>query len=99
MNITKNQDGNVMTFELEGWLDAQAAPELEAALDALPEDASELVFECQALEYVSSAGIRQFVAAHKKMGGKFKLRNVSAEIMDVLNMTGLTKRLTIERRH
>ncbi len=96
MNITKDQDGNKMTFELGGWLDAQAAPELEAALASLPEDVTELVFECKALEYVSSAGIRQFVAAHKRMGGKFKLQNVSAEIMDVLNMTGLSKRLTIE---
>lgn len=95
MKIEKKQDGEKMTFELEGWLDTQAAPELEQALAEIPEGVTELVIDCTALEYISSSGLRQFVAAHKQMKGAFTLANVSAEIMDVLNMTGFSKKLHI----
>ena len=95
MKIVKKQDGNIMTFSLVGWLDAQAAPDLEAAIDSIPENADKLVFDCSTLEYVSSAGIRQFVAAHKKMNGELTIKGLSPEIMDILKMTGLDKRLNI----
>lgn len=95
MKINTKKDGQKMTFELEGWLDTQAAPQLEEELDKLGEDVTELNFDCSALEYISSSGLRQLVAAHKKMKGAFTISNVSAEIMDVLNMTGMSKRLNI----
>ena len=93
MKIEKIQNGDSVTLALQGWLDTQAAPELEKELG---DDVKSLEFDCKALEYVSSSGIRQFVAAYKKMSGNFKLTGVSAEIMDVLNMTGISKRITIE---
>lgn len=96
MKIEKTQTGDRMTFMLEGWLDAQAAPELEAELNSLTADVQKLLFDCKSLEYISSSGIRQFVAAHKQMNGNFTLIHVSAEIMDVLNMTGVAKKLNIE---
>ena len=96
MKIEKIQNGDSVTLALQGWLDTQAAPELEKELEGLGDDVKSLEFDCKALEYVSSSGIRQFVAAYKKMSGNFKLTGVSAEIMDVLNMTGISKRITIE---
>ena len=95
MKINTKRDGGKMTFELEGWLDTQAAPQLEEELDRLGEDVPELTFDCSALEYISSSGLRQLVAAYKKMKGAFTICNASAEVMDVLNMTGLSKRLNI----
>ena len=47
------------------------------------------------LEYISSAGLRLIVAAYKKMNGALTLRNVSGEIMSVIKMTGLDKRIVI----
>lgn len=73
-------------------MDTQSAPELEAELNELTPDVSSLVFDCSGLEYISSAGLRQLVAAHKKMNGALKLRHVSDEIMGVIRMTGLDKR-------
>ena len=96
MKIDKKQDGSTLTISLEGWLDAQAAPDLEAAIDSVADGVEALIFDCSALEYVSSAGIRQFVAAHKKMNGSLTIKNISSEILDVLRMTGLDKRLNIE---
>lgn len=96
MTIEKNQDGEKMTFALEGWLDTQTAPELEAELSDLPSEVKELVLDCKSLEYISSSGLRQLVAAHKKMDGALTIINVSAEILDVLKMTGIDKRLNIK---
>ena len=95
MEIRKTFEGGKATFAIEGWLDTQTAPELGAALDGLDEGVGELEFDFAALEYVSSAGIRQIVAAYKKMGGNLVLRNVSPEVREVLRLTGTDKRLAI----
>lgn len=95
MKIEKQINGNKMALVLDGWLDTQAAPEFEAAREEIGSEITELVIDCSALEYISSSGIRQFVAAHKQMHGNLTLLNVSAEIMDVLSLTGLAKRMKI----
>ena len=95
MEIEKTIEGEKAAFAIEGWLDTQTAPELGAALDELSEDVTQLELDFAKLEYVSSAGIRQIVAAHKKMGGKLTVRNVSPAVLEELRLTGVDKRLTI----
>ena len=95
MNIRTDVDGAQATIALEGWLDTQTAPELAAALDELDENVESLTLDLTALEYVSSAGIRQIVAAHKKMAGGLTVLNVTPEVLEVLRLTGVDKRLNI----
>lgn len=95
MTVKKTVEGNKALLEIDGWLDTQTAPELGEALDALDSSVTELTIDMNALEYISSAGLRQIVAAHKKMDGNLTIKNVSAEIMDVFNMSGFSKRLNI----
>ena len=95
MEIKKTIEGDKATFAIEGWLDTQTAPELGVVLNELGEDVTQLEFDFAKLEYVSSAGIRKIVAAHKKMGGKLTVRNVSPAVLEVLRLTGVDKRLTI----
>ena len=96
MTIEKKLLGTTVELNLSGWLDTQSAPELEAELDTLTSDITVLVLECSELEYISSAGLRELVSAHKKMKGELTLRHVSSEIMGVIRMTGLDKRLRFE---
>lgn len=96
MNITKTVDGSKVTLAIEGWLDTQTAPELGDALAQLGNDVSELEFDFSGLEYVSSAGLRQIVAAHKKMAGNLVITGVSDEIQEVFDLTGTSKRLNIK---
>ena len=96
MTIEKTVNGNEATLKIEGWMDTQCAPMLEQALNELGPDVKHLVLDLSGLEYVSSAGIRQIVAAHKQMNGELRLRNVSVEVLDVLTMTGIAKKLHIE---
>ncbi len=95
MNIEKRIDGNTVTFILEGWMDTQTTPDFEKAMDELEPDTKALVLDLGELEYTSSAGVRQLVAAYKKMNGALTLKNVSPGVYDVLRMTGLDKRIRI----
>lgn len=96
MTIEKSIEGARAEWKLSGWLDTQSAPELEAALNELAPETEALTLDLAEVEYVSSAGLRQLVAAHKKLRGNLTLRNVSSEIRNVIRMTGLDRRLRIE---
>ena len=96
MEITKKVVGNTVELGLSGWMDTQSAPTLAEALSQLEPGVESLIFDMSGLEYTSSAGIRQIVAAYKQMKGALILRHVTSEVREVLRMTGLDKRLTIE---
>ena len=63
MEIISRTEGNKVTIEITGWLDTQTAPQLEEELSKLSDEATSLVFDFAKLEYISSAGLRQVVAA------------------------------------
>ncbi len=95
MTIEKTVNGTEATLKIEGWMDTQSAPMLEQALKELETEVKHLVLDLSGLEYISSAGIRQIVAAHKLLNGELTLRNVNIEVQDVLTMTGIAKKLHI----
>ncbi|MDR0997142.1 MAG: STAS domain-containing protein [Zoogloeaceae bacterium] len=100
MQIDKHREENRETLTLTGRLDTISAPLLLAALEEDAAGITEIIFELAGLEYVSSAGLRVFLIVHKKMagyGGKMVLRQVTAEVMDILNMTGFSQFLAIEK--
>ena len=97
MAVEKITNGTEAVLKVSGWLDTQSSPELEKAVAELDGNTETLVFDFEKLEYISSAGLRQIVAAHKKMNGKLTLRNVQPDIMSVLTMAGFDKRLHIEK--
>lgn len=96
MNITTTVDGSTTTIAVEGWLDTNTSPELAAVLLDLDDSCGLLVIDLADLEYISSAGLRLLVSAYKQMKGNLIIRNVSAEVMQVLHMAGFDRRLRIE---
>lgn len=98
MEILKKQNGTTMDVALSGRLDTTTAPQLEAEMKASLEGITELCFDFEKLEYVSSAGLRVLLSCQKTMKkqGKMKLRHVCEEIMEVFEITGFTDILTIE---
>ena len=97
MTIEKKINGNSVELSLNGWMDTQNAPQLAAAVDELGSEVERLVFDMSGLEYVSSAGIRQIVATHKRMDGALTLKHVAPVVKDVLTAMGLDKKLNIEQ--
>ena len=96
MTIEKQIDGNTAVLCLKGWMDTHGAPAFAEALEGLEPEVDSLVLDLTDLEYTSSAGLRLFVTAHKKMKGALTIKNASAEVMDVFNMSGFSKKLHIE---
>ena len=88
MDINFNKCEKTMNVSLVGRLDTTTAPELENLLAENYEGISSLIFDCERLVYISSAGLRVLLTAHKRVKGNLKLTNVSELVMEVLEMTG-----------
>ena len=98
MKMTRTQNGTSLTIALQGRLDTTTAPELEKELQASLEGASELTLDFSELEYVSSAGLRVLLFAHKAMSGKGGMKVIQANeiVKEVFEVTGFADILTIE---
>ena len=98
MTITKSMNGTTLEIALEGRLDTMTAPELEAELKGSMNGAESLVLDFSKLEYISSAGLRVLLSAHKAMSGKggMKVTHVNEIVQEVFEVTGFTDILAIE---
>ena len=48
------------------------------------------------LEYISSSGVREVVAAYKKMSGALTVKNAAPSIMSIFKATGIDKKIKFE---
>lgn len=98
MTINKTMNGSVLTIALEGRLDTTTAPELEAALKTSLDGVTELVMDFSKLDYISSAGLRVLLSAHKTMmkQGGMKVTNANEMVKEVFDVTRFSDILDIE---
>ena len=96
MNINFNKNNGELNVALDGRLDTTTAPKLEGFFCSNLGDVNTLIIDCEKLAYVSSAGLRVLLSAHKKMRGAMKLVNVGELVMEVFEITGFVDILIIE---
>ena len=96
MKINCNKNGSELIVEIEGRLDTITAPELESFLVKNYDGVDFVTFNCEKLVYVSSAGLRVLLTAHKRMLGGMKLTNVCELVMEVFERTGFADVWEIE---
>ena len=98
MKITSAKEGTKLTISLKGRLDTNTAPELEAAVNNDIAGVTELIFDFDKLEYISSAGLRVLLTAQKIMNsqGTMVIKNVCNDINDVFEITGFCDVLNVE---
>ena len=98
MKSIKKENGEALRLALEGRLDTNTAPELEAVLKGSLEGIKELTIDMTALEYLSSAGLRVLLGAQKSMNkqGSMKVANANEMILEVFEITGFSEILTLE---
>ena len=100
MKVEITQTDNQVQVTIEGRLDTVTSSEFEKNLTpyfSMP--GVELTLDCAAMEYISSAGLRVVLMAHKSItakGGRFIISNLSKEVRSVFDMTGFSRILTIE---
>ena len=98
MTIEIKRNAEETTLKIVGRLDTVTAPSLDKSISDNINDLKNLVLDFKELEYISSAGLRVLLATQKKMQhiGSMKLINVSADVMEIFDMTGFADILTIE---
>lgn len=100
MDIEKKKNGNEVVILPIGRLDSNTAPQLEAGIYAEMDDVEKLVLDFQELEYLSSAGLRVLLSAHKafmkKGSGELVICHVNETIHEVFEVTGFLDILNIE---
>ena len=99
MEINILEDNGAKIVNISGRLDTVTSPELEKSVNPLVEVGKTIVFDCANMEYISSAGLRVVLSTHKRCAascGSFIIRNLTAEVKSVFDMTGFSRLLNIE---
>ena len=96
--IVSNDNGEVM-LKLSGRLDTATSMQTSNDIDELLNTAGtiqRLTIDAGDLEYIASSGLRILLTLAKRYK-EFRIIDVSPEVYDVLNMTGFTKIMNVER--
>lgn len=91
MKIKMVQNGEKLTLLPDGRIDTNTSADLAAALETL-DGITDLTIDFEKVSYISSAGLRVLLKAHKQMmaEGQMTLIHVSESVMDVFTVTGLS---------
>ena len=93
LSIEQGADGRVV---MSGRLDASQAPSAQAFLDKL---SGQVVLDCSALDYLSSAGLGVLLKTQKRLtasGGQMRLVGVSRHVNDIFTYSGFDQIFDIE---
>ena len=91
---------NVLTIALKGTIDSVSAPTNEEELNQIRKShpAETIILDCSLLDYISSAGLRVILRLKKEVDDT-KLINVKPDIYDILDMTGFTEIMEVQKAY
>ena len=98
MNLTKTKKGTTVIISIDGRIDTNTAMEFGEQVNDALDNIENLILDFSNVEYISSLGLRARLELQKRMAsqGTMKVLNPNSSVMDVFNMTGFSKILTIE---
>ena len=96
--VTNRIEDGILYLELNGRIDSSNAEQAEEQIKACRAAHPDLPFVLDAanLEYLSSAGLRVVLRLRKDVA-ELKIVNVSTEVYEILDMTGFTDMLKVEK--
>ena len=94
----KIQDEGLI-FVISGQIDTMNVADLYADFQVIRDKCvgGNLVFDCNDLSYISSAGLRFFLSVNKREKEKIRLINVSPYVYDRFEIAGFTEFLNVEK--
>jgi len=99
MEITEEQRGEILILRIIGKLDSSTSKDLEEKiLSLIASSQGKLVIDLSQLDYVSSAGLRIFLLAAKRMDnakGKMILCSLKDAVKQVFDIAGFSSLLTL----
>ena len=98
LTVSKTVEHNKAILAPEGRLDSATAPEMESVIKELLPGITDLTFDFEKLEYISSAGLRVLLSSQKAMDtkGRMKVTGVNEAVMEIFEITGFSDILNIE---
>ena len=89
-----------VNIALSGRIDSGNAPAVEQEILGFlkGQEGRPVVLDAAGLEYISSAGLRVILRV-KKSFADLRITNVSTEVYDILEMTGFTEMMTVEKAY
>ena len=94
-------ENGVLTMSLAGRVDSSNAPQAEQELNELRArwpDAQTVALDFERLLYISSAGLR-IILRLRRDRPELKIVNVSPEVYEILDMTGFTEMMPVEKAY
>ena len=100
MTVTYRIDKEILYIAIEGRIDASNASQAEETIVNIKNNnaGKHTVLDADRLEYISSAGLRVILRLRKEEP-KLAIINVAPEVYDVLDMTGFTEMITVEKAY
>lgn len=91
---------NALVIALSGRIDSGNSAQIEEMIQARRNgcDTAAVVLDMEDLEYISSAGLRVILRLKKSCPG-LRLVNVNPEVYEILQMTGFTEIMTVEKAY
>ena len=100
MDVTYRIDKDILYIAVEGRIDASNAAGAEEKIFRIKNDnpGKHTVLDADKLEYISSAGLRVILRLRKEEP-KLAIINVAPDVYEVLDMTGFTEMVTVEKAY
>lgn len=98
MTIEEIKGESSIQLSVEGQVDTITAPELQQKILITFQKTKNVILDLGHVGYMSSAGLRALLLGQKtatSKGGTMKVINVQPPVMQVFNMSGFSKVLTI----
>ncbi len=96
MEIKTKTEGDELVISVSGRIDTVTAPEFDAGLKF--GDSTRVLLDLENVPYMSSAGLRVLLTAHKTMlgrGGELRISGVQPPVREVLDITGFSDILNL----
>lgn len=101
LEVNTNEVNDVVIVKLLGNLDTNTAPDAETEINKwLEKGAKKMVINLEQANYVSSAGLRIFLATAKKItasGGALKLCSANEVVQEILDISGFSTILDVKK--
>ena len=89
-------DSNSLKIFVAGRIDALTAAEFREKISVLTAGASEIIFDFGAVNYISSAGLREILICRKKFPD-MRIENVRDSVFNIFSMTGFDRLIAINQ--